>query len=69
MIIEERIGTDFVKHLSSDGKPIRQVGWDNYCFSAIDVYPCPYEYEELDEIPEEEIGTEDALEILMGGAE
>jgi hypothetical protein len=66
MIIEERIGEDLVKHRSSDGKAIRQVGGSNYCFSAIDVYPCLFEYEELEEVPVEEVGVEDALDILMG---
>lgn len=69
MIVEERIGTDLVKHYSDIGKKIRQIGDGNLMDTAVDVYPCPYEYEEFDgEIPDE-IDDGEAFDIIFGGAE
>ena len=70
MIIAELIAEDRVRHSSDTGKYIRQVGTANLMLTAVDVYPCPYEYEEYDgEPPEEDVDADDALEILMGGVE
>lgn len=73
MIIAEIINNDRVKHYSSDGKWIHQVGVDVLFRFAIDVCPCPYTYEEYDgDIPIDEPSVEDkaaAYDILIGEAE
>ena len=66
MIIEERIGADKVRHYSDSGKMIRQVGFVGLYESAIDAYPCPYEYEEYDGQPEDESTPEELIEMLEG---
>lgn len=68
MIVEEKIGNDKVKTYSSDGKKIKQVEGNFICDFAVDVYPCPYTYEEYDgELPEDEVDDLTALDILLGG--
>ena len=64
MVIEEVLSADRVKHYSSEGKQIRQVGTGNVFESAIDVYPCPYEYEECDGQPEDESAPDELLSML-----
>lgn len=68
MIITEQIGEGFIKTYSSDEKNIKQVESGIIMQSAIDVYPCPYNYIETDENPpESEPDAAEILDILLGG--
>lgn len=70
MIVQEIIeGRDLIKTYSNIGKPILQVETGAIYGEAIDIYPCPYTYEETDPLDDEEIENEEAFEIIMGDAE
>lgn len=71
MIVQEIIeGRDLIKTYSNIGKPILQVETGAIYGEAIDIYPCPYTYEETDmPLDNEELEDGEAFEILMGGAD
>lgn len=70
MIIQEIIDDNFVKTYSSVGSRIKQVETGIIIESAIDVNPCPYTYEETDEMPiEAEPSAEELLSIITGEQE
>ena len=67
MIQTEQIN-DRIRHYSDSGHMIRQIETGVLYEDAVDVMPCPYTYEETDElIPEQPIDAQEALDILMGG--
>lgn len=65
MLIEEHPyngRTDRIKHYSDEDLIIRQIETGNEYAEAVDVYPCPYTYEETDKPipqPEPEQATEE----------
>ena len=68
MIIVEQLDKRRTLTYSDKGVWIRQLETGNEYISAIDYVP--HTYEETDrEIEDEEISNEEALDILMGGAE
>ena len=70
MIIAEEIDNMVVRHYSDRGVMLRQVETDTLWPDAVDVLPCQFTYEETDvPVPDEEIDSEDAFNILMGGVE
>lgn len=50
MIIEEKLNERLVKHYSDKGVKLKQVETGFIYDEAIDLIPCPYTYEETDEI-------------------
>lgn len=66
MIVEE-IKDGTVLHYSDGGKYIKRDDSDLLFLSAEDVYPCPYEYEETEEIPTDNIDSDEAVFIMLGG--
>lgn len=48
MIIEEMVG-DRIRHYSDKNMKIRQIETGIVYDDAVDIYPCPYTYEETDE--------------------
>ena len=70
MIVQDVISEKLIKTYSSVGSRIKQVETGTIMDSAIDVNPCPYTYEETDEIPiEAEPSVEDLLDIITGEQE
>lgn len=74
MIVQEtfRVSPDsweLVKTWSDAGFMIRQVETGAIYEEAIDIYPCPYTYEETDEPigGDGEIDAQETLDILLGG--
>ena len=68
MIIEEMV-EDRVRHYSDKNMKIRQIETGIVYDDAVDIYPCPYTYEETDEpIDDEsaEIPAQEALDIILG---
>ena len=66
-VIVEEIKGDTVFHYSDNGKYIKRDDSNLLFMLTEDVYPCPYEYTETDEVPEEEtLDAEDALSIITG---
>ena len=68
MIRTEMVG-ERIRHYSDEGYKIRQVETGAVYDDAVDVVPCRYTYEETDIPVEDEIEADEALRILMGGAE
>lgn len=67
-MIRTEIVNDRIRHYSDAGHMIRQVETGVLYEDAVDVMPCPYTYEETEElIPDTEIDAQEALDILMGG--
>ena len=65
MIIKETINENLVRHYSDDKKKIRQIETGLIYAEAVDVIPCEYTYEEVEELPvEEEATTADYEEAL-----
>lgn len=63
----EHDGRTLCRTYSDAGKNVHKVGTDEVYGEAIDVYPCPFEYEEVEPEPEEEAAAEDyeaALEVF-----
>lgn len=68
-MIKTEMVEDRIRHYSDSGYMIRQVETGNLYEDAVDVVPCPYTYEETEElIPDYDIEPQEALEILMGGS-
>lgn len=65
MILTEMID-DRIRHYSDSGFKIRQVETGAIYEDAVDIVPCPYTYEETDELIEDEVDAEEALSILFG---
>lgn len=58
-----------IRHYSDIGFKIRQIETGNIYEDAVDVYPCPYTYEETDTpIVDDELTDSEALGIITGGA-
>lgn len=58
-----------IKHYSDEGKVLRQVETGAIYSEPIDVVPCAFTYEEVDEVvdgDEEEVTGEEVLEMLEG---
>lgn len=69
-ILPEMMDVDCVRHYSDLGVKLRQIETGRVFPDAVDVVPCPYTYEETDEpLGDEEIGDEEAFNILMGEAD
>ena len=68
MVIKETINENLVRHYSDEKKKIRQIETGVIYIEAVDVIPCRYTYEEVDEEPNEKTATatdyEEALESL-----
>ena len=63
-------GVELCKTVSDEGYYIRQMETGEVYDEAIDITPCPYTYEETDELIPAEITIEAkaaAYDILMGG--
>lgn len=70
MIVQEVLTEmNLIKTYSNIGKPLLQVETGAIYREAIDIYPCPYTYEETDPLDDEEIEDSEAFEIIMGDAE
>ena len=74
MIVQEtfRVNPDsweLVRTWSDAGLMIRQVETGATYAEAVDIYPCPYTYEETDEPVDEddEVSAQETLDILLGG--
>lgn len=68
MIIEEIIEDNRIHHYSDLGYMIKQVETGLLYEDAIDINPCPYTYEETNEIISSgEIEPDEALNIITGG--
>ena len=68
MIIEEMVG-DRIRHYSDKNMKIRQIETGIVYDDAVDIYPCPYTYEETNEPindGDEEISDHEALDIILG---
>ena len=71
MIITEQ-ADDLIRHYSSLNLKIRQVETGVVYDDAWDIIPCPYTYEETDEVIDREDSEESAqekLDILLGEEE
>ena len=67
MILTEMVG-DRIRHYSDQNFKIRQIETNIIYEDAVDIIPCPYTYEETDQlIDEPELEIEDVLNILLGG--
>ena len=67
MIIEEMVGSR-IRHYSDQYVKIRQIETGALYDDAVDIYPCPYTYEETDEPTSDEtepISAEEALDIIL----
>ena len=68
MIIEEMVG-DRIRHYSDKNMKIRQIETGIVYDDAVDIYPCPYTYEETNEPiddGDEELSDHEALDIILG---
>ena len=68
MIIDEMVG-DRIRHYSDKNMKIRQIETGIVYDDAVDIYPCPYTYEETNEPiddGDEEISDHEALDIILG---
>lgn len=62
------IGTRQFQRTSSDTYMIRQIETGKIYQEAMDIIPCPYTYEEAEELlPELELTDSEALSIILGG--
>lgn len=69
MIAETMISERIIRHYSTEGKYIKQVGSDVLFLTADNEIPCPFEYEETDEVPSQDEDPSEYTEagrILMG---
>ena len=68
MIVKETINENLIRHYSDEKKKIRQIETGLIYAEAVDVIPCEYTYEEVEEVPVEEEATasdyEEALKSL-----
>ena len=70
MIIKETISETRVRHYSDQHLRIRQVETGLIYDDAVDNVPCRYTYEETDEeIPEQPLDAQAALDAIFGGGE
>ena len=68
MIIEEMVGNR-IRHYSDKNMKIRQIETGIVYDDAVDIYPCPYTYEETNEPIDDgsaEILAQEALDIILG---
>lgn len=60
-----------IRHYSDSKRKLRQIETGYIYDETIDIYPCPYTYEETDELTKEDgngvIQPQDALDIIFGG--
>lgn len=69
-MLQSKIIGDRIRHYSDENFKIRQIETGIIYDDALDVIPCPFTYEETSEpIEEEPIDPQEALEIILGGAE
>lgn len=69
-MIVENVNNNLVKHYSDSGYRLRQIETGFIYDEAIDVLPCPYTYEETEELIESPEDIEDmqaALELALNG--
>ncbi len=70
MIVQKVLDNGRVYTYSDQGYKILQKETNFIYCDAVDVNPCPYTYEETNElIPEPETTSDDILNILLGGEE
>lgn len=69
MIAEMMMGDNMVRHYSTEGKYIKQVGGDCLFLTADNEIPCPFEYVETDETPQEPEDWDEVGRVLMGVTE
>ena len=68
MIIEEILSETRVRHYSDEHRRIRQVETGIVYDDAVDNVPCQYTYAETDEeIPEQPLDAQAALDAIFGG--
>ena len=68
MIIVENISEKRERRYSDEGFKIRQIETGNVYEDAVDIVPCPYTYEETDElINSEPMDPQAALDMIFGG--
>ena len=69
MIIKELLPTENRIYQYSDANvKVRQIETGIVYDSAMDIYPCPYTYEETDiPIDEEPLTPQEALDVIFGG--
>ena len=70
MIVSEPFeyeGRTLNRTYSDVGRSVRKIGTDEVYGEAVDVYPCPYEYEETDmPLDDEEISNDELAQMLEG---
>lgn len=69
MIVKELLLTENrIYQYSNANVKIRQIETGVVYDSALDIYPCPYTYEETDiPIDEEPLEAQQALDVIFGG--
>lgn len=60
-----------IRHYSDSKRKLRQIETGYIYDETVDIYPCPYTYEEADELIDEDengvIQPQDVLDIIFGG--